>query len=120
MVEFCGTDALVSPALPQQPSNVIDDDLLTVEVILYWIQVAVAVGVIVGVIVGVTVLVGVIVGVIVGVTVLVGVIVGVNVGVGVIQEQTPFDSIDAEPDDTSGSVVEHLIISIVGFIDTPV
>ena len=96
MVEFCGTDALVSPALPQQPSNVIDDDLLTVEVILYWIQVAVAVGVIVGVIVGVTVL--------------VGVIVGVNVGVGVIQGQTPFDSIDAEPADTSGSVVEHIII----------
>ena len=73
MVEFCGTDALVSPALPQQPSNVIDDGLPKLEVILYWIQVAVAVGVVVGVGVGVNVLVGVNVGV--------GVLVGLDVKV---------------------------------------
>ena len=79
IVEFCGTDALVSPALPQQPSNVIDDPLLRLEVILYSMQVAVAVGVVVGV--GVNVLVS--VGVNVGVGVIVLVNVGVLVGVGV-------------------------------------
>ena len=118
IVEFTAIDAPVSPALPQQPSYVIVAPLLRLEVILYWIQVAVAVGVVVGVGVGVNVLVSVGVGVNVLVGVGVNVLVGVGVGVG--QGQTPFDSIDAEPADTSGSVVEHIVISLVGFIDTPV
>ena len=69
IVEFTDIDAPVSPALPQQPSYVIVDPLLKLEVILYWIQVSVAVGVVVGV--GVTV--------IGGVTVIVDVIAGVGI-----------------------------------------